>query len=349
MTIKFDIKNLLQIAAILLVIYIAYSSYQVLLVAIFGSLLAYMLNPAVDRLTGRWIPRVLAVMLMVSISGGAIILLAFFLLPRLFHDINEFTHDLPIYITWVMGKLVIIGERLNIDLSATSLYNYVTAWMSESGTSMLQWVGGVAGSLQYAAAVGANMVLLPVITFFLLIDYPAAQNFMDKYIGDKDEGVRKYIVMFNSVMSSYFRGQFTVVAILCVLYSSALWFVGLDTWILLGLGTGLLSIVPYFGFSIGIVVSTIMAAVQFQDLWHPIYVVIGYAIVQALESFVITPRVMGRSLGLNPVATIIVLLVGGAVFGIIGMIFALPLAAVIFKIYKERIKSDEDEEVADDK
>ncbi|MDR2884439.1 MAG: AI-2E family transporter [Deferribacteraceae bacterium] len=342
MTIKFDIKNLLQIAAIVLIVYIVYTSYQVLLVAIFGSLLAYMLNPAVNKLCGRHIPRVLAVMVMVALSGGLILLLALFLLPQLFNNINDFAQNLPSYVTWVMSRLVLVGERLNVDLSAISLYHYMTQWMSDSGTSVLRWMGGVAGSLQYATAVGANLILLPVITFFLLINYPEVISFMDTYMGNKDKGVRKYIVMFNNVMSSYFRGQFTVVAILCVLYSLALWLVGLDTWILLGISTGLLSIVPYLGFSVGVVISVVMAAVQFQDVWHPIYVVIGYSIVQALESFVITPRVMGSSLGLNPVATIIVLLIGGAVFGIIGMIFALPLAAVIFKIYKDRIKPKED-------
>jgi predicted PurR-regulated permease PerM len=202
-------------------------------------------------------------------------------------------------------------------------------------------MGGMVGSVQTAIALGVNIVLVPVITFFALLEYPKITNFMNKYGGDEQKGFKKYISLFGNVMSSYFRGQFIVMAALCVLYTTALKIVGLDAAILLGITSGLLSIVPYLGFAIGIVLSVIMAAIQFQDIWHPLYVIIGFAIVQMLESFIITPKVMGQTLGINPVATIIVLLIGGATFGILGMIFALPVAVALFKIYKDKFKINE--------
>jgi len=243
-----------------------------------------------------------------------------------------------------MDKLYIIGEKMNVDLSASSLYERLARRLSESGTEILGWMGGVAGSVQYAVVIGMNIILVPVITFFALLEYPRIVNFMDKYAGDKDKGVRKYISLFSNVMSQYFRGQFIVMAALCVLYTIALKIVGLDAALLLGITAGLLSIVPFLGLAVGVVVSTVVAAIQFQDFWHPLYVIIGFAIVQAIESFFITPRVMGSALGLNPIVTIISLLVGGAVFGILGMLFALPIAAAFFKIYKDEFAGEKEME-----
>jgi predicted PurR-regulated permease PerM len=341
-TIRFDIKNLFQIFAIVLVGYIVYTSYQVLLIAIFGFLLAYMLNPLVEKLVHIKVPRPLSVMFVVFLVGGTVFTLFMWLLPQVFTDINRFTGNIPLYVAWTMDRLLIIGEKLDMDLSASTLYNHLSNKLRESSTEILRWMGGVAGSVQYAVGLGLNIVLVPVIMFFALLEYPRLTTFMNKYGGDKEHGVHKYISLFGSVMSSYFRGQFIVMAVLCVLYSAVLKIIGLDAALLLGITAGLLSIVPYLGFTIGIVLSVVIAAIQFQDLWHPLYVIIGFGIVQVIESFYITPRVMGSALGINPVATIIVLLVGGAVAGILGMIFALPIAAALFKIYKDKFAPKED-------
>jgi predicted PurR-regulated permease PerM len=179
--------------------------------------------------------------------------------------------------------------------------------------------------------------MIPVIAGFVLMDYPQIQKFLDKYAGiDRDSGMRQYISLSSKVLASYFRGQFTVMLILCLLYTIVLEIVGLESAVLLGIFTGALSIVPYLGFSTGIVLSLLFAVVQFQDILHPVYVIIGYSAVQALESFIITPKIVGDSVGLRPIATMMVLLLSGAAFGLVGMIFALPITAILFKLYVKR-------------
>lgn len=338
MTISFSIRNLLLILVTCILIYIIYSAKTILIVAVFGMLLAYMLNPFVEFMIRRKIPRVAGTLIVVLIFALVFFCAGMWLIPKLYADIELFARRIPDYVAWFMRLLGDIGERLDIDLSNYSLYNRIMDQLRQSGSEILGWSSTIIGSVQYVVTVSLYITLIPMIAFFMLLDYPKFHDFLDKYVGaDPEKGLRRYVALFSTVMSSYFRGQFTVMAILCVLYSIALSIVGLDMAILLGILTGLLSIVPYLGFVVGIVSSVVASLVQFQDIVHPLYVLLSYGIVQVMESFFITPKIVGESVGLHPVATIILLLVGGAVFGLLGMIFILPVSAIIFRIYKDML------------
>jgi len=130
-----------------------------------------------------------------------------------------------------------------------------------------------------------------------------------------------------------------VAGILAVLYTAVLLISGVKPAILIGLVSGVLSIVPYLGFIIGFGTSLILAAVQYQDILHPLMVVAGFAIVQVLEGNLITPKIVGESLGLHPTAVIFALLAGGTLFGIGGMIIALPVAAFVKIIAVKQLNS----------
>lgn len=152
---------------------------------------------------------------------------------------------------------------------------------------------------------------------------------------DKITGAKKYLIIAKDTMLSYFKAQLLIMLILCVLYSCALLIAGVKYAVLLGIISGMLSFVPYLGFAVGMVVSIIVAVVQYVDFWHPLFVVIGFLVVQVLESVIITPKVMGKSLGIHPVVAIILIIAAGFSTGPIGVVITLPLAAVIFKIYKD--------------
>lgn len=142
---------------------------------------------------------------------------------------------------------------------------------------------------------------------------------------------------FDKILSDYFRGMVIVAGCLTVLYTSVLLISGVKPAILIGLISGVLSIVPYLGFIIGFGVSFILAVVQFQDILHPFMVVAGFTIAQAIEGNIITPKVVGGSLGLHPTAVIFALLAGGTLFGIGGMIIALPIAAFAKILIRKRL------------
>ena len=131
------------------------------------------------------------------------------------------------------------------------------------------------------------------------------------------------------MLSAFLRGQMMVMVLQGLFYSAGLMIIGLDLAVLIGMMAGLASIVPYLGFVVGIGAALIAAAFQFQDFMHPGYVVIVFMAGQLLEGFVLTPWLVGDKIGLHPVAVIFAVLAGGQLFGFVGVLLALPVAAVL--------------------
>lgn len=147
--------------------------------------------------------------------------------------------------------------------------------------------------------------------------------------GQYRQQVRASAGEINDVLSAFVRGQLTVCAILAVLYSAGLYLIGIDLAILIGTLAGATFIIPYVGTILGITLSMTMALLKFHDLLHPLLCLGWFVLVQALEGALITPRLVGDKVGLHPVITILALLIGGQLFGILGMLLAVPFTAVV--------------------
>ncbi len=147
--------------------------------------------------------------------------------------------------------------------------------------------------------------------------------------------MKYYLDTIEDVFKSYFTGQGKVAMILAVLYSLALWLLDIKYGIVIGILAGLLSIIPYLGFTVGIIAAVIAAAVQYGVI-HVLYVIGAFAAIQLLESFVISPKIIGKSIGINPLVAFILLFIGSMAFGPLGLIISIPLAGILFKIYKDR-------------
>jgi len=146
--------------------------------------------------------------------------------------------------------------------------------------------------------------------------------------------VNKLALECDEVLAAFLKGQLLVMALLGTIYAFGLGMVGLDLAILIGLVAGIASIVPYLGFAIGIIAALIAAFYQFQDWLHPGYVVLVFAGGQLLEGTLLTPWLVGDKIGLHPVAVIFAILAGGQLFGFIGVLLALPLAAVLMVLLR---------------
>ena len=131
------------------------------------------------------------------------------------------------------------------------------------------------------------------------------------------------------MLGAFFRGQMLVMIVLSVVYTVGLMIVGIDTALLIGALSGMVSFVPYLGFIVGIVVASVAALMQFQDIIPVLYVAIVFGIGQMLEGMLLTPLLVGDKIGLHPVAVIFAVLAGGQLFGFVGILLALPVAAVI--------------------
>ena len=322
------------LAALLLLGFLIYLLAPILTPFIIAAVLAYVSDPLVDLLEAKKMPRSLAVSsVFVSLTSLAIISLLI-LIPMIERQIDDFAQKLPSYINLFQNHVLpkvyaLLGidekEALNFDLKS-SLQNY---WGTASGFTE-NVVSSVTRSGLVFAGVVANLLLIPVVTFYLLRDWDSIISRINELIPRASQPVAARLAReSDEVLGSFLRGQMMVMLALASIYSIGLSIVGLDLAVLIGMSAGLISFVPYLGFIVGILFAGIAAIVQFQDLIHLAYIAIVFGIGQAIEGMFLTPLLVGDRIGLHPVAVIFAVLAGGQLFGFVGVLLALPVAAVI--------------------
>jgi predicted PurR-regulated permease PerM len=304
-----------------------------------SALLAYLADPLVDRLQ-RWkLSRTGAVCIVFALMTLAIVGVVLLLIPMLERQIGAFIEQLPRYIDWIQGRVLPWVERqTGFDLEA-----FDSAQLMEALRGHWQQAGGVAanvlGGLSKSglAVLGwiANLVLIPVVTFYLLRDWDVLVERVRELLPRPVEPtVSRLAAESDSVLGAFLRGQLSVMLALGTVYSLGLWAVGVDLALLIGMLAGLVSFVPYLGVFVGAAAGIIAALVQYGDWLHPLLVVGVFAVGQTLEGFVLTPWLVGDRIGLHPVAVIFAIMAGGQLFGFLGVLLALPVAAVAMVVLR---------------
>ena len=299
--------------------------------------LAYLLNPLVRRLEGRGLNRLLSVLLVFSLAlvGIATVLTLLFLaikteLAKVQLNIPEYAVRLYDLVPTKLKELLQIDtpEKISHQLDlltaefrgvAFDIAKPVFGWLQKAVTSTVGFLLNLLGYL-----------IIPIYLFYLLADMPLLMAWL------KDlpplrfrDGLSQLAHQFDTVLAGFVRGQLLVCAILAVLYSAGLWMIGIDLAVVIGTLSGAAFIIPYVGTVLGIVLSMIMAVLKFHDLLHPLLCLSWFVLVQALEGAVITPKVVGNTVGLHPLIAIVALLIGGQLMGISGMLLAIPVAAIL--------------------
>jgi predicted PurR-regulated permease PerM len=256
------------------------------------------------------------------------------LVPLIERQLVTLVESLPRYRDWLIGSLLPwLEERTGIDL---------TVWLDPERIIQLvreHWerAGGVAATLLgYLSRSGfaligwlANIVLLPVLTFYFLRDWDLLVERIAALVPRDHIGtVRRLAHESDLVLGAFLRGQFSVMLALGALYAIGLWAVGLDLGLLIGVIAGLVSFVPYLGPATGVVLGVVAGTVQFGDWPHVAMILAVFGIGQAVESYWLTPKLVGDRIGLHPVAVIFAIMAGGQLFGFLGVLLALPVAAV---------------------
>ncbi len=330
--IDFTLKNIALFFGIIALFFIIYATRDILLLFIISVLVAYLLNPIVEAFVKLHIPRFISVLLLVIILIIIILVLVAVMLPAILRDITHIINFTPHYINnifiWIEETLTKYNIQSTIDLETSK--NYITERFGVISKYILNTLSSAAISVKNIVGVLLNVFIVPVLVFFLLADFPDFKNFTNKLVERFNmQKILEHLSQLESLIGKYFRGMFLVGIILSCLYSLVLFIVGVKGWFIFGIITGFGAMVPYVGFSLGLVSSIIATIYTFHDFIHPLYTVIGFVIVQVLESMVITPKIVGDSLGINPVVVVIGLMIGGALAGFLGMIIALPIAAFI--------------------
>ena len=318
--------------------FLLYLLLPVLTPFLVAAILAYICDPLVDKLSVMGknklvIGRTLAtVSVMIAIFGG-ITLLFLILVPLLQKESFLIAERLPTVIgnirntiePWLQAKF---GISFAID--STQIQQIITKNWKTAG-DLLGNVLVMAGNHGMALiGIIANILLLPVVLFYLLRDWDILVAKIGELIPlewhDRTFNLAKEI---DHVLAGFLRGQLSVMLAMSVFYAAGLWLAGLDMALPIGMVAGLLGFVPYLGFALGVLLAVMVAALQFTSIGQAVPVVIVFGLGQLLESMVLTPQLVGTRIGLHPVVVIFALLAGGQLFGFTGVLLALPVSAAL--------------------
>lgn len=306
----------------------------VILPFVAGVVIAYFLNPAADRLTRWGVPRGLAATVIVAAFGCVIALALIFLVPLLLTQAQQFAVALPDEI----ARLRALLEAWARERLGTHYPDFAAGMERSSQTiaeNMASLAGLVAGSLwsQGQALFDFLSLLLvtPLVVFYMLIDWHPMLAKVDSWLPrDHAPTIRRLASEVNDAVSAFIRGQGTVCLVLAIYYALALGGMGLRYGLLVGLATGLMSFVPFVGWALGLITATTIAVVQFWPETVPILIVIGiFAGAQVLDAGFLSPKIVGSKIGLHPVWLIFSLFVFSYLFGFVGVLVAVPIAAAV--------------------
>lgn len=329
-----DAQKWLWLAGVATAAFLLYLLAPVLTPFLIGAGLAYLGDPLADWLEARRLSRTMAVVVVFSIMLLLAVAAVAVLLPLLQHQVAVFTAKLPAYLDWLQHRaLPWIQTQLGMSemvLDIESVKQAVIAHWRQVGGVGAQLVSAVTRSWLVMVAWAANLVLIPLATFYLLRDWDKLMARIGELMPRRAAPVVTRLAKdCDRVLGHFLRGQLSVMAALALVYSLGLWWVGIELALLIGLFAGLVSFVPYLGFILGILAAGIASLVQFHDGVHLLQVLAVFGVGQLLESFVFTPLLLGDRIGLHPLGVIFAIMVGGQLFGFVGVLLALPAAAVI--------------------
>ncbi len=324
------LKALAVLMLIIIIIFILIVAKGLLIPIFLAGFIAVLLAPMSDGLEKYKFTRIPSSL--VAVFSGVVIILG--LITFVIMQVSAFTRDL--------GN---IGEKLNnylkdIDLFLSSNFqmetgigrgvdqNILVEYLQANSSSLAEFMFNALGSI-------ASIVLLPVFIFFFLVYRDHLTGFIVKmFIEHDEEKIKNEIKDLRKLIQSYIIGIFKVMAILAVLNAAVLLGLGIQHAVFFAVFAAILNVIPYLGPILGAVLPTIFAFLTKDSLFYPIGVVIGFQIIQIIESNFLTPKIVGNNVNLNAFITLLGLLVGASIWGVIGMVLIIPTLAVLRKIFE---------------
>ena len=302
--------------------------------------LAYILNPLVERLERRKMKRAAASMLVMSLTFLVLLALVLVLVPMFINQFENMMVRVPKLVDYAQGTLLpwlhqyLGGYGVRLDRGT------VLQWVQTHAGSFKDTASKVASTLMSqsgAVAAGlSNLLLLPLLLYYFLLDWKRWSDGLHSLIPRRyAAGYDRIAGEMDQVLGEFLRGQLLVMLIMGMFYGSGLMLAGLDSGFAIGMIAGLLVFIPYLGAFTGLLLSTLAALLQFGSWYGLIMVWVVFAIGQLLESFVVTPKIVGDRIGLSPFWVIFSLLAFGQLMGFVGMLIGLPLAAVSLVLLRE--------------
>ncbi|HFC92992.1 MAG TPA: AI-2E family transporter [Leucothrix mucor] len=322
------------LAIITIFVFLLYLLAPILLPFISAALLAYLGDPLVDRLEKTRLTRTLSVVVVFLLLFAVLGPLMVFLITLLKEQLGSFLIRMPDYLDWLVTNLQpTVQTKLGVTLPTLEVEQlketFIKEWVNAGG-----FIKGLIRTISHSGLVVAgwlaNIILIPVITFYLLRDW----DHLVKYLHDiLPRSIESKVVQLaqesDEVLGAFLRGQMLVMLALGIIYSIGLSIVGVEFSLLIGLFAGLLSFIPYMGLIIGVLIAGVAVLFQTGELISLFWVFFVFGIAQMIEGMFLTPILVGDRIGLHPVAVIFAVLAGGQLFGFFGILLALPVFAVL--------------------
>jgi predicted PurR-regulated permease PerM len=299
-----------------------------------SALLAWLGNPMVERLERAGRTRTTGVLIVFTLMALLLILGLLILVPLFESQLQELIDWLPKLALWITTTAVPWLERkLRMELASyidpMVIADLLRAHWQQAGGIAATIIGGLSKSGLKILAWSANLLLIPVLTFYFLRDW---KDFLERIRELLPRPVEPTVTQLaresDQMLGGFVRGQLSVMVVLGLIYGFGLWAIGLDVGLLIGMLAGLMSFVPYLGATVGITAALIAAGVQYGDVQHLLMVGAVFAVGQTIENFVLVPYLVGDKIGMHPVGVIFAIMAGGQLFGFLGVLLALPVAAV---------------------
>lgn len=307
---------------------------EILFPFVAGFAVAYLLDPICDRLERAGMSRTLATTLVTVSFFLLFVLILALLVPVVYAQLIQFLNNLPRYIAAIESKAAPLLEAargyLSAEGGATKVTEFIQSHLGDVAKIAVAFLGTFVGGLQVTFNIVSLFIITPVVAFYLLRDWDLVVERVDSCLPREHLAtIHEQARLVDETLAGFLRGQFTVCVLLGLFYGIGLSLVGLQFGLVVGLGTGLVSFIPYVGMLFGFVVGMALAVAQF-DSFLPIAMVAGVFILgQVIEGNFLTPKLVGDRVNLHPVWILFALLAGGALFGFIGILVAVPVAAVI--------------------
>ncbi|QPF32918.1 AI-2E family transporter [Acinetobacter lwoffii] len=331
------LRRILILAGIALILWVLYLLKPVVVPFVAAFLIAYLFSPLVNVLHRIGLARWLSISIVFIGIGIVVTLVMWYLVPLVWQQLMYARDSIPAgihwinytFLPWLSDSFNLVPMEIDTDQISSVVMDYVqTNYSADSIQAMLL---KLAQSGLNFIQIGGTIVLIPIIAFYFLLDWDRMLDSLRRLIPRPYEKTTLTIVSeCHSVLGAFVKGQFLVMVLLGVVYAVGLQLIGLEIGLIIGMIAGLCSIIPYLGFAVGIIAAVIATFFQFGiDWWQLVLVGIVFMVGQAVEGYILQPFLLGDKIGLSPVAVVFAVLAGAQLAGFLGMLIALPVAAVI--------------------
>jgi predicted PurR-regulated permease PerM len=330
-SVRIGIVAAIALAALLVLVYLLKAALTPLAAAF---IIAYLFDPLIDRFEARRVKRSASITLLLVVMGGGSLLALAVVLPRLIGELGLLAQELPAYLERIADTLI---PRFQ-ELTGTAVPHTVSELLEQIRSGELElpldalrdFLQGLLSFMTGTVSGVIGLLIVPILAYYALVEFDVLKRRGLMLVPPRHRAyVAEKARTVDSLVSGFLRGQLTIAVTLGVLYAIGFSLIGIDLAIGVGILAGAMALIPYLGNVVAVSAATGLCLLKFGVDIHLALVLGWYGIVQSLEGWYLTPRIMGRSVGLHPAVVIIALLIGADLLGLVGMLIAVPLVAVI--------------------